>query len=375
MEKRILVFTTYFYPHLGGYEKNVEELFSRIAKAENYEVDVVCFNTEKSSTFERKNGLNIYRIDCWNILGGTYALPKWKSWKNVKKKLDEKNYVAVSTQTRFFLSSFLGLSYAKKKKIRLIHTERGTTFVKQGNLLVRAVAYVIDQTMGRLIISRSDAVTGVSQRACDFAKKLGAKNPVKIFNGIDASRWKRDGSMRSDPKKVIITFVGRAIEAKGVQDLLEAIKNLDFVSNLEINIIGEGNYLVNLKKMAKIFGLKNVNFLGKKEHGEIIEILSKTDIFVNPSYTEGLPTSVIEAGACGCAVIASNVGGTCEIIDNGIDGYIFEPKDTQELRNLLEDLINDKDKRKKFGESLSQKVKEKFNWDEVVDQYLEIIEK
>lgn len=375
MNKRILVFTTYFYPHFGGYEKNVEELFSRIAGRDGYEVDLICFNTENAENFEIKNNLNIYRVDCWNILGGTYALPKWSSWKKIKKELEKKEYVAVSTQTRFFFSSLLGFIYAKKRGIKLIHTERGTTFVKQGNLLVRILSYIFDQTIGRLIISGADVVTGVSEKACDFTKKLGAKKPIKVFNGIDADFWKRDDAIEKKSKRINITFVGRIIEAKGVQDLLKTCEKMENKNNLKINIVGEGNYLETLQRLGKKLSLEDVNFFGKKNHSEIVEILSGTDIFVNPSYTEGLPTSVIEAGACGCAVIASNVGGTDEIITNGINGYIFEPKDNARLKEFLDDLMQNEEKRKEFGDKLSQKVKEKFNWENIVDQYLLLTEK
>lgn len=375
MKKRILVFTTYFYPHLGGYEKNVEELFSHISRRGNYEVDIVCFNTENVANFEIKHNLHIYRIDCWNILKGTYALPKWRSWKKIRKDLNEKEYSTVSTQTRFFFSSLMGLLYAKKRGAKIVHTERGTTFVKQGNLCVRIIAYVIDQTIGRLIVSSADIVTGVSEKACDFTKKLGSKNPVKIFNGIDTGFWKKNETSNKNPKKIVVSFVGRIIEAKGVQDLLKSVQKLSDHDELEINIVGNGNYLENIKKLAKKLGLKNVNFFGKKSHSEIIDILSETDIFVNPSYTEGLPTSVIEAGACECAVIASDVGGTNEIIDDGINGYIFKPKDIAKLTELLEDLMENRVKREEFGKKLSQKVKEKFNWENIVDQYLLLTEK
>jgi glycosyltransferase involved in cell wall biosynthesis len=374
-KKRIAVFTTYFHPHIGGYEKNVEELFSRIAKRENYEVDVVCFNTEKVDNFEKKNRLTIYRIDCWSILGGTYALPKIKSLLKIKKEIDKNKYIAVSTQTRFFISSFLGFLFAKKNKAKLIHTERGTSFVKQGNLIVRTIAYSIDQTMGRIIISNADVVTGVSKKACEFTRKLGAKNPIKIFNGINIDLWKRNKNIEKKSEKIVITFVGRIIKAKGIQDLLKVINKLDNQKNLKVQIVGDGNYLEGLKDLSKKLNLKNINFLGKKNYKEVVDILSGTDIFVNPSYTEGLPTSVIEAGACGCAIIASDVGGTSEIINHNKDGYIFRPKNINNLKELLEDLLKSEKKRKFFGKKISTKIKKKFDWGKVVEEYLIEIEK
>jgi len=368
--KRIVVFTTYFYPHIGGYEKNVEELFSRISKKPDYEVDVVCFNSENTKSFERRNNLNIYRIDCWNILGGTYALPKIGSLLNVKKKLEKNNYTAVSTQTRFFISSFLGFLFAKKNKAKLIHTERGTSFVKQGGFIVRAISYLVDQTMGRIIISNADVVTGVSQKACDFTKRLGAKEPVKVFNGVDTSVCKKNQKIKKKEEKIVVTFVGRVVEAKGVQDLLIAVSDDEIRDKVFLKIVGSGNHLENLKGLAKKLDIKNIEFLGNKKYLEVINILSGTDVFVNPSYTEGLPTSVIEAGACKCAVIASDVGGTREIVDDNETGFIFKAKDVNRLKKLMVILIKDKKKRETFGNKLSVEIGRRFNWDEIVDQYL-----
>lgn len=376
-KKRIAVFASYFYPHLGGYEKNIEELFRRISKKTECEADVICFNTEKVSKFERVGDLNIYRINCWNLLGGTYAIPKLGAWRKVKNKIKENDYLFVSTQTRFFFTSFLGYLFAKKNNIRLVHTERGTSHVKQGNFIVRIIAYVFDQIIGRLIISQADAVTGVSQTACDFAKKLGAKNPAKIFNGIDSEFWRKIEEMPADVtndvfNKTVITFVGRIIEAKGVQDLLKAASQLN-QNKFNLLIVGGGNYMESLKKMSgDKLGLRNVYFLGEKKPEEVIKILSHSDIFVNPSYTEGLPTSVIEAGACECAVIASDAGGTREIINHGENGYIFKPKDIIGLKENLEKLIGDKEKRISFGKDLRQKITAKFDWDKIVGEYLKI---
>jgi len=378
VKKKIIVFTTYFYPHLGGYEKNVEGLFQRITEKSFFDVDIVCFNTESVKNFEKRGGLNIHRINCWNIIGGTYAIPKPISLVKVYNKLKKNKYNAVSTQTRFFISSFLGHVFSKVNGAKLIHTERGTTFVKHKNIFIFLCSIIFDQTIGRLVISSADIVTGVSQKACDFTKKLGAKNPIKIYNGIDYDFWKKcnNDSEILNKNKINIVFVGRVIEAKGVQDLFKAVKNCNFKNEISITIVGDGNYINELKKNVEknLVGI-DVVFVGAKKANEIIKILSQTDIFVNPSHTEGLPTSVIEAGACECAVVASNVGGTSEIIDHGKNGFIFESKNITQLKKYLEDLINDEERRLIFGKKLRKKVIKKFGWDKIVNQYIQLIEK
>jgi glycosyltransferase involved in cell wall biosynthesis len=368
MSNRIIIFTTYFYPHIGGYEKNVEKLAVLLVGA-GYEVDIVCCNTERGAFYEKYKGINIFRLKTLNILGGTYAIPCPIDSFLLCKKLSQHKYRAVFTQTRFFLTSFIGFLFAKTNKIRHIHTERGTSFVKQGHILVRSIAWIVDQTMGRLIVSQADYVSGVSQSAVDFSKKLGAKNPKVIFNGIDSDIW--------DVPKVKhntfeIAFVGRIVEAKGVQDILYAIQDM---KGIKVSIVGIGSYEETLEELVKKMDLEGrVSFLGKKSHFEIAKLFRKMDIFVNPSYTEGLPTSVMEAGASGCCVIATDVGGTREIIEHGKSGYLFLPRDRVQLKSYIEELQKDKGKRTRFGKTLQENIQKKFRWESIRDQYIELIE-
>ena len=98
-------------------------------------------------------------------------------------------------------------------------------------------------------------------------------------------------------------------------------------------------------------------------HEEVLKLLGRTNIFVNPShFSEGLPTTILEAGMMKCAVVATPMGGTTEIITNEEVGYIcgFE---TEEIQDKIEELINNKEKMKNMGINIEKKVKEEFSWD------------
>ena len=103
--------------------------------------------------------------------------------------------------------------------------------------------------------------------------------------------------------------------------------------------------------------------MGTISHEEVLKLLGRTNIFVNPShFSEGLPTTILEAGMMKCAVVATPMGGTVEIISNENIGYIcgFE---TDEIQDKIEKIINDKEKMKKMGINIEKKVKEEFSWD------------
>jgi glycosyltransferase involved in cell wall biosynthesis len=166
--------------------------------------------------------------------------------------------------------------------------------------------------------------------------------------------------------------MGRLIDGKGVKDLILALENLkdkDFV----LFIIGDGSQKKPLENLTKEKNLSDkIIFWGHKEHNEAISILKISDIVINPSYTEGLPTSIIEAALCKKAIIATNVGGTPEIITGDGDGYLIKPKNIEELRNKLENLIDNKKLQNSFGKSAYNKVIDKFNWENSCNKYLKI---
>jgi len=103
--KKILVITPFFYPHIGGSERYMEELYLFLRKKHpEIDVDVLCYNTNKVSKKESYQGLNIYRIPCWNILPDQFSLPNPASL--IQFLFSERNsYDLIHCSTRFFDSS------------------------------------------------------------------------------------------------------------------------------------------------------------------------------------------------------------------------------------------------------------------------------
>jgi glycosyltransferase involved in cell wall biosynthesis len=139
--------------------------------------------------------------------------------------------------------------------------------------------------------------------------------------------------------------------------------------------MGDGPEKRKLEALAEKLKVHDkIIFFGYKNFDEYIKILKITDIFINPSYTEGLPTTVAEAALCKNAIIATNVGGTPEVITNEKSGFLIPPKNIPELKNKLEILISDKELRKQLGESAYSEVVNKFNWDKSIEKYIKIFD-
>ncbi|MCF7799364.1 glycosyltransferase family 4 protein [Candidatus Woesearchaeota archaeon] len=364
--KKILIVANHFYPYIGGLEKFVLELAKGLAKKGN-KVDVLTFQYKKLKNIEKKDQIQIIRMPCFEILGDAYSIPKIfnKKYKEIKKRILKEKYDVVFTNTRFFTSTYIGYKLAKKMKSKFIHIEHGNKFVTHSNPIVTACAWIFDQTLGRFVISRADKVVGISKKCAEFSKKLGAKEITVIHNSIHTKEFRKTSTIKN--KKTTITYVGRLIYAKGVQQLIEAISESEY----KLQIVGDGPYKKNLEKLSKDLKVDAI-FLGQKNQEEIINILSSTDIFVNPSYSEGLPTSVLEAGALGIPIIATDVGGTNEIIDDKQNGLLIKPKNVKEIKQALK-VLEDENKRKKYSKEIKKKIENNFDWEKTIKKFEEII--
>lgn len=371
--KRVLVFAAYFYPHIGGYEKNVYELSRRLVQS-GYKIDIVTCNTGGAKTHEEKDGILIHRLPSWNMLGGTYPIPKpsLMTYK-IMRELLKQDFDLVNTQTRFFATSLLGLCYSSIKRRPLVHTERGTRHSALRNRFVESLGKMYDHTVGAWVVKSADKCVGVSESACDFLKHLGAKHAILIPNGIDTEVYKR---VPTDLRKVlgienapVLVFVGRLIYSKGIQDLIDALPEIKKdVPNVKILIAGDGPYKLQLQKVVEARGYsEDIMFLGLKNQPQVIEILSVADVFVNPSCSEGLPTSVMEAAALGVPIVATNVGGTQEIIEHGKSGLLVPPGQPKAIAEAVSLLLGKRqvaqsDLGKRLGEEARNKVARDYSW-------------
>lgn len=375
--KRILIFAAYFLPSVGGYETNIYELSKRLLRR-GYQIDIITCNAENAPksrnlpTYDKLDGISLYRLPSWNILGGNYPIPKPSPTTfRILSHLLRNDYALVNTQGRIFLTSFLGLIFAMIKRIRLVHTERGTRPAASRGF-IDLVRIINDHTLGRLIIRSAWKTIGVSQNTCDFLTKMGAREAILIHNGINTNIFERKKPSQPDTT-VTITFVGRLVYGKGVQDLILAFPEIAREFKARLLIAGDGSYKPELEKLSQNVAKSNILFLGQKNRREIAKLLSTTDIFVNPSYSEGLPTSVLEAGAAGLPIVATDVGGTSEIIEDGKSGFLVPLGDIQILKEKLCQLIKDQQLREVFGRNAQQFVKKNFDWDEITDKWVKEI--
>ena len=212
---RILIFAAFYLPHVGGYIHDAHAL-ARGLLAKGHKVEVVTCNTERSAPEEVIDGIKVIRLPCINLLGGQFPIPipSMAMWRLRNLYPD-----VISTQTRFFFTSFIGALLAKIKKVPLVHTERGAMHSAVGSRLVDILGRICDHTLGSMVVRMSNVSVGVSHMSCKFIEHLGGKKTIRIPLGVDYE-FMRSRAEPDHSKKII--FTGRLVYGKGVQDLISS---------------------------------------------------------------------------------------------------------------------------------------------------------
>lgn len=172
--------------------------------------------------------------------------------------------------------------------------------------------------------------------------------------------------------KIRFLFIGRLMKDKGIDEYLEAANNItNKYENTEFQILGsfeEGKY----KEILKTNKNTRIKYLGRSN--DVREEISQVDCIVNPSYHEGMSNVLLEGAAMGKPLIASDIPGCKEIIDDGINGFLFEVKNVNDLENKIIKFINlSNEKKVNMGIQSRKKVVKEFDRKIVVNEYMKVI--
>jgi teichuronic acid biosynthesis glycosyltransferase TuaC len=235
----------------------------------------------------------------------------------------------------------------------------------------------ISRWLTRLAMKRATFVVTKSEHLRQRAVEMGisASKVRTIRNGCNPSvfhlqdRSAARAQLAIDDNAELVLFVGRLDTAKGIEELLEAFASL--VSrrpNLRLAFVGDGPGSGHLRSKAKHLALGDrITLKGACSSPEVAQWLAAANVLALPSYNEGYPNVVIEALSCGRPVIATNVGGILELL-NEESGILIAPRDSRALANAIEKTMD-----RHWDE---QSISEQFRrgWDEAADELLGICE-
>jgi len=281
--------------------------------------------------------------------------------KRLIKIVDEQSIDIIHSHHR--MTTLLAKAVSKFIKVKVIHTQHlciENKFKLTKFALSNISIITVSEAAKRILIRESG---------------LKDKNIETIHNTIETHSENKEVDCELIKLKqngyFIVAQVSRIVDYKGVYDFVEVAKRTAKVNdNIKFALLGDGPELNNLREIVRNEKLeKNIFLLGSK--GNIIEHLKYIDVLILCSYIEGLPLAPLEAFSQGVPVIATNIDGTNEEIDDGYNGYLVEMKDVEAFKENILKLYNEKDILLKLKENAKRKYEEFFNSDVYISKHVE----
>ena len=242
--------------------------------------------------------------------------------------------------------------------------------------------------IGRFVMNRASRVRVISHAIFNQVKEQGIpESKIRLISlRVDLTLFhpKSDFGWKGDKVGITIGYIGRLVEGKGLEDLFETVKILKnqslsgftrFMEARELRIwrlviYGTGSLEAKLKKMVEDLGIdEKIEWRGFVPYPKVPKALSQVDIFVYPSWHEGFGRSIMEALAMEKAVVATNVGGITDLIKDGENGFLVEPRHPDALALRIKELMQDKNLREKFGKAGRKWVSENYEWNEGIKKF------
>jgi glycosyltransferase involved in cell wall biosynthesis/serine acetyltransferase len=351
---------------MGGSEHQMAEVASR-QKAEGYDVTVGCLSA-RGPLLEvlRLAGIAVFEFDPKGALfrpGGVYQLLRLA-------RFFAKNRFNV-VQTHDLYSTLLAVPVAWITRVPVILSCRRDLshwwwYTPRRRAFLRHV-----QNRSSYVIANSQAVRDFLVEKDGFDPKL-----IRVVrNGVDLERF---ASVRADRQglfphlaaqsQLIAVVANMNVETKGHADLIRAAAEVSREFNdAKFLLIGDGAERSRLEAMTQELGLSDtVLFLGRRK--DVPGILACCDLFVLPSWAEGLPNSVLEAMASGLPVVATRVGGTPEIIEDGVNGLLVAPKEPHALALAIMHILENGDFAKQIARSARDRACAQFGFDRLLTE-------
>jgi len=262
----------------------------------------------------------------------------------------------------------------------IISTEHGLhAWEHHGSLVRKFVKWFYLRT-----VSYNSAIVAVSDAVKESLIDEGIPREKihRIYNGVDVNAFAPLPEMEKDKMRNYITddrvcctigLVGNLVELKGLRYFIEALPPVfEKYPEALVVVVGEGPLRREMEnEVSKETFAGRVKFLGKLSQitGRVMGAL---DVLVQPSLTESFGLTVAEALSCEVPVVASNVGGLTELIEDGLCGYLVPPRDSKALAGKIIDLLDDPDKRRAFGKAGRERITNLFQLSSTVEQYMEL---
>jgi glycosyltransferase involved in cell wall biosynthesis len=276
-------------------------------------------------------------------------------WVKLKKNKPNLVHIHMSYKGSFYRKSLFVLTSKLFGLPTIVHVHGSSFKDFYSSLSLPHKKYV------NYILNKTDKLIVLSEEWKKFFSAIVEKNKLQVlYNGVKISNYQ----LNKTNQIPVCLFLGRLGKRKGTYDLIEAVK---IIKNKGIKakflLAGDGE-IEKVKELIQTSYLSDyVETLGWISGEQKIKLLEDSDLFVLPSYNEGLPMAILEAMDYGLPIISTPVGGIPEVVENGVNGFLVKPGDISKLADALEKLICNYELRVEMGMRNQKKIREQFDLD------------
>jgi len=345
---------------------NVRERHKKYGEFVN-QLDIIVLSNRGFKPYKLSENVHSYPTNSWHK-----AWAFWKAIRMGRKLAKGRNYDFITVQDPF-LTGLAALFLKKKLGAKLLiglHADflNNPSWVKENPIQNRILDFLLKR-----VLPHADHVRSVSQGIkVKLTNEWGLRDDqvtviptplnIEVFQKTES-----DPQIVSSlyPGKKVILFVGRLENQKDILTLLDAFKSAQ-VRDKRLVLVGEGTQEEVLKNKVAGDHIEGVDFVGSKNHKELKNYYTRADILVLCSLNEGLPKVIIEAGLCGTPTIATDIDGSLELIDDGVNGKFMKIGAAEVLANHLELILGDDDLRKRMSQKAQEYAEKRVN---TIDSY------
>ena len=378
----ICALNPFFYPYMGGTEKVLMEVYSRLSKNHNITLISGMPRHMRLAKREEINGISVVRLktDYIDLPGLPIPFPLMHGIRDAVKKSDADIY-HINNRYLYYWDTLSAIMQKKERMAITIHN----ALPKGIDFWTDSMGLLYDVAWGRHIMHKADLITGVSKNT--VATTVPAKYMHKaeaIYNGINIDMFKPRKMRGHVLNRYALTYGGhdiriltngRLVPQKGQIYLLNALKMFIGDGNdAALTIIGTGPMQNTLIKLSKKLGIGDrVRIISGIKEGELPYYYNAADLFVLPSTYEPGSIALIEAMASGTPAIATRIGGIPELM--GKCGLYIKPKDSYDIYKKLNFFIDNTGVMSKLAKDAHSRAIENHNWDKIALRYANAFEK
>lgn len=367
-EDRILLTSDYVPPSDGGVEQVVQRLALHLVDR-GFEVGIFTLDDgTREFELQRVPEISFYTASAFDLTDtiGLQSMISGSALREFKGVLREFQPDIVHAHNRFFYTSALAALYSIRADYELVTTVHlGDVGMISG--LGGTAARLFEQTVSRFVISRSEHVICVSAAAELIGQSLGAKRTTVVRNAVDVAEF----SPNPTGEKSLL-YVGRFVRNNGIQDLLAAVPSiLDAHPDAKIHLVGSGPLEEKVEETIRSAGLSgSVTVYDYVD--DISEMYDRASVFCRPSYSEGLPLTMLEAMASGVPPVVTAIAGVPEVVTDHETGVLLEPDSPNEVAQAVIELFADPEMRSRLATNAREYITENLRWEQRTKRVIKV---